>query len=459
VVTGEIARLWCQAWADPVTYPTDVARRARAWSPWVACRGASNACETIFNEIFNGSTLVNLTRFANVSRTGGLIARSCRIASGATVGCWFADPARAEGNNAWTASGFGPSPLTAPFYVYEANGAEHRHWLAVDSGYASDIHATRPLTANPRTGLSWELGGGMCDIGTGRGSCQPNEVLGPPVAPIATDPDTVGAGLGVGAHASGSTPFITERRSDGSVRVVTPSGSSATFAYLGGITPSDPDITSIVDAGREVVVRGRDNQVWLTRTTATGWGTWRTIGGAATSAPTAGSRSAGTTDVFVRGTDGALWTGRATASGFSGWSPLGGLLESDPEVAVSSNGRMAVFVVGSDRVIWYRLWDGSVWQGWVSLGGGLTSSPGAVSAASGTFDVAARGVDGQLWTRSFNGSTWSQWLSLGGTITAAPDLASLGAGNIRVYARGVDGRLWFRTRTSGSWSGWAAATW
>ena len=57
VVTAEIARLWCQAFADPVTFPTDVSRRNRAWSPWVACRGTSNPCETIFNEIFNGTTL------------------------------------------------------------------------------------------------------------------------------------------------------------------------------------------------------------------------------------------------------------------------------------------------------------------------------------------------------------------------------------------------------------------
>ena len=36
------------------------------------------------------------------------------------------DPARAQGYKGWTNPAFGPSPLSAPFYVYERNGNEYR---------------------------------------------------------------------------------------------------------------------------------------------------------------------------------------------------------------------------------------------------------------------------------------------------------------------------------------------
>ena len=48
--------------------------------------------------------------------------------------CWRVDPARAQGYAGFTASGFGPAPLSAPFFVYAANGREYRHWLRADTG-------------------------------------------------------------------------------------------------------------------------------------------------------------------------------------------------------------------------------------------------------------------------------------------------------------------------------------
>ena len=62
-------------------------------------------------------------------------------------------PGRAEGHAAFAAPGYGPAPITAPFYVYAANGREYRHWLKADTGYRRSIWACRPLGANARTSL------------------------------------------------------------------------------------------------------------------------------------------------------------------------------------------------------------------------------------------------------------------------------------------------------------------
>jgi hypothetical protein len=149
------------------------------WAPWFGC--ANNRCLAIYNEIYQSGNLVNLSRDLGVSRTGGMEYRVCRLGDSTTVNCWFVDPSKAQGYKGFANPAFGPSPISAPFYVYSRNGHEYRHWLAADSGYNADITAHKPLAANSRNGLSWSTSDRLCDETTHRGTCLPGQ-------PAAHDP-------------------------------------------------------------------------------------------------------------------------------------------------------------------------------------------------------------------------------------------------------------------------------
>lgn len=165
-----MARRYCTAAGDPSL--TDAQRRAYAWLPWHGCN--TGACESIYNDLFDGVRLRNLVRDATVGRLGGMEQRTCRLINEVTsFTCWYVDPARAQGHTAFRAPGFGPSPITAPFYVYSRNGREYRHWLVADTGYAAEVSASKPLPANARTSLTWSGTWMLCDLVTARGTCDP----------------------------------------------------------------------------------------------------------------------------------------------------------------------------------------------------------------------------------------------------------------------------------------------
>lgn len=153
-----MASRWC---ANPT--------RKNAWAPWYGC-ATSNVCEDIYNYIFDGSKLRNLSIYSNVGRDGGMEARACRF--GATqLTCHYVDPARAQGHNGWAYPSAGPTPITAPFYVFSLGGREYRIWLAQDTGYLAAIRADKPVTANARTSLVWGTTNEFCDLTLGRGDC------------------------------------------------------------------------------------------------------------------------------------------------------------------------------------------------------------------------------------------------------------------------------------------------
>lgn len=163
VVAAQTAATMAARWC---TNPT----LAYVWAPWYGC--GSTTCRGIFRSIYRSGTdqLVGVARDGEVTARGGMVRRSCTgPAQSGTFTCWRIDPARAEGFAAFAAPGFGPAPITAPFYVYAARGREHRHWLKADTGYARGIWATRPLGSNARTSLSWHWGDGIVDAGPGGG--------------------------------------------------------------------------------------------------------------------------------------------------------------------------------------------------------------------------------------------------------------------------------------------------
>jgi hypothetical protein len=153
-----MASRWC---ANPT--------RAYVWAPWFGCV-TGNVCEAIYNEIFDGARLRNITAHPEVGRDGGMEARTCTI-NGRTVFCWYVDPARAQGANWWVNPAAGPSPISAPFYVVSENGRETRYWLAQDTGFLLSLRADKPVTANARTSLTWAAVSELCDVTVGRGDC------------------------------------------------------------------------------------------------------------------------------------------------------------------------------------------------------------------------------------------------------------------------------------------------
>lgn len=152
VVAAQTAATMADRWCDNPSL-------SYVWAPWYGC--GSTTCRNIYRAIYRPATdrLVGVTRALGVTARGGMQRRTCTgAARGGSFACWRIDPARAQGYAGFRAAGFGPAPVTAPFYVYAAGGREYRHWLARDTGYARDIWATRPLSGNARTSLRWHRG-------------------------------------------------------------------------------------------------------------------------------------------------------------------------------------------------------------------------------------------------------------------------------------------------------------
>lgn len=164
--------------------------RFAAWRDWgYPCR----LCESAFSDLSDhrsgapgGSTsgFQYLKLVSGIDALGGTQSRTCSVDAGDSFPCWYVDPSRAQGADWWAGSpddgkpGSGMAPLSHPFYVYESGGREYRHWLRADTGYRSDISASRQLGQNARprtnkanTGLRWSSHSGLCDETTGSGNC------------------------------------------------------------------------------------------------------------------------------------------------------------------------------------------------------------------------------------------------------------------------------------------------
>jgi len=171
---------------------TDVMDRMRfAWSPWYACATGATVCISIFNELFVNNTFTNVVRDPSVTRLGGMVARTCRIGGVTELPCHRVDPAAAQGYAAWAIPAAGPTPVSSPFYNYVVGDIEYRYWAAADSGYPVSVIASKRITANARTSLTWQIATGataLCDVNAGIGDCGMPKVATTPWGDFTADP-------------------------------------------------------------------------------------------------------------------------------------------------------------------------------------------------------------------------------------------------------------------------------
>ena len=160
-----MATRWCNDTADA---GNDAARRATAWGPWSGCN--SGACESFYQAVYDPTTL-KIDTDPSVTRTGGMVARTCIVTGGVTVPCWRIDPALAQGDTAFAAPGFGPTPIADPFYDYVLDGTEYRVWLSADTGYPLNISGAVPVGANARLTVVWSGSASLCDTALEIGTC------------------------------------------------------------------------------------------------------------------------------------------------------------------------------------------------------------------------------------------------------------------------------------------------
>jgi hypothetical protein len=168
-----ISYRWCNAPINQQT--TEAQHRKYAWGPWFGC-STTDACESIYQSLVAGDKL-NTAFDATVTRYGGMQQRTCNVLGiGDGLTCWYVSPALGQGSKGWTGgtyngTGTGVTPLPKPFYVVESGGREYRIWTRDDTGYDIGITASKPITSNARTSLTWAATAGLCDITAARGEC------------------------------------------------------------------------------------------------------------------------------------------------------------------------------------------------------------------------------------------------------------------------------------------------
>ena len=183
VVAARVMTRYCNAQAAG---QSDLNARKASWGDWVGC--SQNGCEVVFQQLTtNGFQQMRL--LDGIERLGGTQVRTCSLPGRGTFTCAYVDHRLAQGARWWAVHSSTvpindgnptspPAPLSAPFYVFELDGREHRHWLSADTGYGVSLSAYRTLGRNARyrtdqagSGLTWATSSSLCDVTADRGAC------------------------------------------------------------------------------------------------------------------------------------------------------------------------------------------------------------------------------------------------------------------------------------------------
>jgi hypothetical protein len=443
-------------------------RRDAAWVPWgYPCTG----CQAEFDAMTAGPTdFANISLVDGISVTGGVQARTCALDGVAgTVPCWYVDPTVGviEGATSWaTVDPTGGSPTVAPtplaeaFYVLERNGREERHFLAVDTGYAIDISASRQLGKNARprsgqagSGLTWTSGSGLCDLTTGRGACGPRVPPGMATTPLTVNGSYRPIALDADGDGRGDVLWYAPGSGRETLWLGAGSGRFASLAVEAVTTTYDDVVVLDVDGDR------RDDVLWYSRRTGAAR-VWVAAGGGRFVASTVLAAADKRPLVLDRDGDGAdelLWYGPGTGSdAWATWNGGGFTL-----APVTVSGRYQPFVGdvdgnGRDDLFWYAPGSGAD-RVWLHRADGGTT--GVTVTVNGTYtplvgDLDGDGADDVLWYAPgtkpdsvwFGGPTFTHRAQ---TITStyAPVVADLdgdGRDDVLWYAPGSGRDPWWR---------------
>lgn len=446
------------------TSTTELGKIRYAWGPWYACAAsAETTCLGIYNEIFDGSML-RANRDLGVGRLGGAQDHWCNIAGVGTVTCYRVDPARAQGNRSFTSSSPAiPTPITAPFYSWMAGGREYRTWLSSDTGYGVTITASKPITANARTSLTWTTSGPeLCDTNTGLGAC------GGWTSWSELAPSSV------------SAPALA-RNADGRLEAVWADGSGVvqhSWQYLPNSVWSGPSplgslgsVASVEvardNAGRlYAFARRNDSTVWSIRQGASGWGSWTQMGSGISVLFDAATNADGRLELFGLDANGAVVNQWQFHSGvWSAWNRLGGPAVYAAATGLNPDGRMELFGVDRSGTLvhsWQMPQGG--WSGWAAFAGVYVGEPSVVTRSDGLLEVFVRGADAGLYDLHQNAALpggWTPAANIGlKQLSTVPAGTRNRDGRLEVFAGLVGagvGNVW-QYSANGAWSSWATFT-
>jgi hypothetical protein len=452
---GQVAQTLANGWCG--ASGTDAQRRAAAWAPWHGCGTNGATCESIYTTIYRSTTL-NVSTDATVGRLGGAVVHSC-VVNGVALACTRVDPSKAQGDSAFAVPGFGPSPISEPFYDYVRSGVEHRVWLAKDSGYGANIGAALPLGSNARSSLTWTTAPGLCDRTLMIGSCDwggwqafSSVFDGRPSLVANAD-----GRLEVFALGFDGVVYHAWQLSD---------ASWTGWAALPGLTTAHAITAARGSTGLVVAARSADGSVWVDTQSGSTWSPWAHTGGSLTGGLSAATNRDGRVELFGIAASGVVehqWQ-KTPGGAWSAWTSMGGPVSAASLQAVTNvDGRLEVFLVGGWATV-YHAWQskpGGSFSGWVQIGGSVAGGVSVGVNLNGTLEVFFRGLNGSglwhAWQSQANGS-WSTPASLGGSLGGDPAVAGNADGRLEVFAPlggSVPGHIW-QLKPSGSWSGFAS---
>ena len=397
------------------TASTDLAKIRYAWGPWYACAASSEStCIGIYNEIFDGRDIW-VNRAYGVHRLGGAQDHSCTVAGIGAVTCYRIDPARAEGNRSFTSSSASiPTPITAPFYSWAANGREYRTWLATDTGYDATVTASKPVTSNARTSLTWQLDGpALCDATAGIGAC----------------------------------------------------GGWAAWSSLAPESSAPPAVARNADGRLEAVYVGGDGFIyhtWQNRPNGTWGGSYRLASLGSTTSVELARDNQGFLYAFARDTGGRIWSIRQSSVDWGSWTLMGGGVSVLFDAATNVDGRLELFGLDAGGAVVHQWqWPGGAWSAWERLGG-----PGVYAAAAGVnpdgrmelFGVDRSGTFVHSWQVPGSATGWSGWAAFPGTYIGSPSVVTRSDGLLQVFLRGADSGMWDMKQSRSAPTGWTQPT-
>lgn len=133
-------------------------------SYWYGCGATGSACNTKFQAIYDSSTnaIINTTWDYSMAGNGGLEQQYCDWSYGnwsTAFYCYVVRTDSVQGDNYWTASPYGTSPISTTYYSYRGTYGEMRVWPNWVSGTGQNVYALRPWGSST---VYWGTAAGFC---------------------------------------------------------------------------------------------------------------------------------------------------------------------------------------------------------------------------------------------------------------------------------------------------------